>query len=249
MAMKKVLSMVAILSAAMAFGKVNDTVISFSTPGPDTYGDGTSVLNGECYALVWTKDGAKFGGISADCKPLAATDKLLLIAPVARNGRCPTTVLEIDADYAEANLAGGKFSVYLLDTRVSATQLAKVVKGVPQVVNRVGAVSVDAQGEAVAASASGLGNSLSAGSPVALADVGVYSEIASPTITAMDVKDAKVTLKVSRMSEAADYFVVPGKTPGNFSKSVSAQQDGDTFTFDAPEGHSFFKVIGVRKFR
>ena len=248
MIMKKTLLGMLTVAAGLCFGAANDTVITFSTPGPDTYSDGSTVLDGECYALVWTKDGATFGGLTADCKPVAATDKVVLIAPAAKGGRCPTTVFEINAKYAERHLKGGTYAVYLLDTRVSKTQLAKVVKGVPESVNSFGATTFDENGKVIRLAASGLGNAAVPSAAVALGEVGVLSVIERPVITAMKVDGATVSITVSGMSGAADYFVVPGKGPGKFAEALSVRPEGDTFTFDKPDDAAFFKVIGTRKF-
>ena len=51
--------------ACVAGAGTDDTLIAFSTKGPDRYADGTTVLDGECYALVWSIDG-NFDGFSAD---------------------------------------------------------------------------------------------------------------------------------------------------------------------------------------
>ena len=42
---------------------------SSSATGVSLFADGTTVLDGECYALVWTADGATFGGIAAEVTP------------------------------------------------------------------------------------------------------------------------------------------------------------------------------------
>ena len=39
--------------------------VMFSSTGPDKYADGTPVLDGEVYALVWTKTGTTFAGFNA----------------------------------------------------------------------------------------------------------------------------------------------------------------------------------------
>ena len=63
---KTIAALFAVASAAVFAG---DLLISFSTPGPDKYADGTQVLDGEYYSLVYTKaDGSQevvlnFGGI------------------------------------------------------------------------------------------------------------------------------------------------------------------------------------------
>ena len=41
-------------------------IIGFSTKGPDRSADGTPVLDGEVYALVWTRSGTAFAGFNVD---------------------------------------------------------------------------------------------------------------------------------------------------------------------------------------
>lgn len=240
----------ALAFAGAAFGAANDTVLSFSTPGIDKYADGSRVMNGESYALVWTASGATFGGLSAACQPVSETDKVVLVAPLAKRGRCPLTVVEINAEDAK-QYEGGTFSLYLLDTRVKGSDgvvaLAAYVNGIPRVVNSFGlsdAASKDFE------SVAGVTGGINASAPVKLGEVGVYSQIESPMITAIEIKGAKIRLQVKGMSAAADYFVVPGATPGSFAPAIDATVDAEGFTFDKPEDQdsTFFKVIGVRKF-
>ena len=235
--MKKLLFVAMMLAAGICLAAENDTILTFSTQGPDTYGDGSTVLDGERYALVWTKDGTAFAGLTADCKPLADTTKVIAVAPLAKGGRCPETVFEIDADYAET-LKGGSFALYLLDTRVEKTELAKGEK-----------LAVNAVGQASGSTSPSTSPSTSSASAVALATVGVYTEVAAPTIATMEVKGEKIELKVSGMVENHDYFVVPGSSPSDFMPALATRPEGDTFTFDAPKDAPFFKVIGARKFK
>ena len=117
---KKALTTAAMLLVAVCFGGgAADTLITFSTNGsePDRYADGQVVLDGECYALVWSKDGV-FEGINADGTPVDANDKLLLVAAVARDGHCPEVVFQISAARVTA-LGSGKYGVILLDTRIN----------------------------------------------------------------------------------------------------------------------------------
>ena len=58
--MKKILFVFGAFALAFAATAELDTLITFSTKGPDTYLDGKTVMDGECYALVWTKNGAEF---------------------------------------------------------------------------------------------------------------------------------------------------------------------------------------------
>lgn len=101
--MKKTLAVFAVLVAVAAFASNEDLLISFSTPGPDKYADGSVVLNGETYALVWTPNG---GGES----------KTVKVAPFAQDGHCIPTLFTIDAA-KKSDYDDGVWSVVLLDTR------------------------------------------------------------------------------------------------------------------------------------
>ena len=248
--MKKTMKMMIGLAAGFCFGAANDTILTFSTKGPDTYGDGSTVLDGERYALVWTKDGTAFSGLTADCKPLAETTKVIAVAPLAKGGKCPETVFEIDADYAET-LKGGSFALYLLDTRVENGKLASASRRdgggtVPTSVNATGVASL---GGDAARTETGSVGSVKAGA-VSLATVGAYTKIEEPTIAAMEVKGAKIELTVSGMSGAADYMVVQGAEPGKVGAKMTTTVEGDKLIVDKPEGSAtFFRVLGTRKFK
>ncbi len=116
---KKALQASAMMLSLACLGGADDALITFSTNGdePDRYADGQVVLDGECYALVWSKDGV-FDGINADGTPVDSEDKLLLVAAVARDGHCPEVVFQLSAARVDA-LAGGKYGVILLDTRIN----------------------------------------------------------------------------------------------------------------------------------
>ena len=115
--MKKVLvSAFAAAMSATAFAGMGNVTIMFSTPGPDTYSDGTPVLDGERYALVWTPNGEAFAGINTDATA-AGGSKVAVSAPVAKGGHCPNVLFQVDENYAAANYKGGSWSVVLLDTR------------------------------------------------------------------------------------------------------------------------------------
>ena len=117
--MKKFLTVSCLLAGSLAFGGIDDTVVTFSTKGPDKYADDVTVLDGEYYALVWVKKGATFAGVTTDGKAVDETNnKILLKAPVAKGGKCPNIQYTIDeAYYSKNNLASGELFVYLLDTR------------------------------------------------------------------------------------------------------------------------------------
>ena len=66
-----------VMTGLVYAASINDTCISFSTKGPDTYLDGSVVLDGECYALVWSKDGV-FDGFNAKGECIDALDRIVL---------------------------------------------------------------------------------------------------------------------------------------------------------------------------
>ena len=106
--------LVAVAATAFAEGDDN-TAVLVSTKGPDCYQDGVQVLNGECYALVWSKDGV-FDGFTADGAPIDTNDCVVNVGAVAKNGHC-RAAFELSASRV-TELAGGVYAVYLLDTRV-----------------------------------------------------------------------------------------------------------------------------------
>ena len=124
--MKKAILGFCLLLGAFAFAGVDDVVITFSTKGPDTYADGTVVLDGECYALVWTKAGAAFAGIDSEGNAVGDDSKVLLKAPVAKGGKCPNVLFQIEEGYYKS-LGAGSLAVYLMDTRRFATDPEGVI--------------------------------------------------------------------------------------------------------------------------
>lgn len=114
--MKKSFAALMCLVAATSFAGINNVLVSFHTSGPDKYADGTTVVDGEIYALVWTPAGATFAGINADGSAIAPS-KIAKKAPIARGGKCPNVTFQIPEEDANANYPGGTWSVVLLDTR------------------------------------------------------------------------------------------------------------------------------------
>lgn len=141
--MKKISAVLCFLFAGtLCANSVNDLCVSFSTKGPDRYADGSTVLDGECYALVWSKDGV-FDGFNANGGCVDTNDVIVLAAPVARGGRCPAVLFQVPKDDVDA-LKGGHYAVYLLDTRVAsggATKPRGTANGELELVNSYGAVT------------------------------------------------------------------------------------------------------------
>jgi len=241
--MKKIMFALGVIGLSVAaVAAVNDTLLMFSTQGPDKYADGSAVLDGECYALCYVTDSSF--AIKAD-GTAASGGEVLLTAPVAKDGRCPNLLYVVDAAKAEA-LTGGSYAVYLLDTRVPKAEggyaVAGVENGKAKVVNGAGAV---VEGGAAGAEATDTIAQLPAASATGSA-VQVASVIDNPKITAIKVDGANIKLTVANLSPAANYQVVTGAGVSGVSKPVAATVDGSTFTVSKDEGQ-FFKIIGTRK--
>ena len=213
--MKRLLTVFGVAGLAMAsLAAVNDTLISFSTPGVDTYADGTAVRDGECYALVWSADGV-FEGLDVNGRPLDAADAVVLVAPVAKDGRCPDLVYQVDAARAAA-FAGGQYGVYLLDTRRTDAATGEVKVGLED-------------GKLVFVRTS--------------AAATVYTEI-EPPVVAIKVDAAVITLTVSGMNPFADYWVQKGTDLKDVSEKVADVPADGVVALPKTDNAAFFKVKG-----
>ena len=250
--MKKLMTMVGAVGMAFAAtAAIDDALLSFSTVGPDKYADGTDVLPGECYALVWSADG-QFEGRKADGTTVDPADKVVLVAPVAKQGAngtcCPSILYQVDKAFAESH-ANGQYAVYILDTRVKAADGTVAVGGVDEngalkVVNGYDAVSAGTTANSAAESIKTVATTAVGGASVA-----TLAEVDAPVITAIKPNGTKITISASGLSPVATYKVVTGTQLDKVSTEINATADekGD-FTFDKPENGTFFKVIGVRNF-
>ena len=250
--MKKLMTMVGAVGMAFAAtAAVDDALLSFSTVGPDKYADGTDVLPGECYALVWSADGI-FDGIKADGTTVDPDDKVVLVAPMAKQGAngtyCPPILYQVDKAFAESH-ANGQYAVYILDTRVKAEDGTVAVGGVDEngalkAVNSYGAVSASTTANSAMESIKTVATTAVGGASVA-----TLAEVDAPVITAIKPNGTKITISASGLSPVATYKVVTGTQLDKVSTEINATADekGD-FTFDKPENGTFFKVIGVRNF-
>ena len=126
---------------AMDFGQYGP-LFYFGTMGDDRYADESLALNGECYALVWQRDGVPFEGFNATgtvgyeentTLPVDPVNcRVVAVWPVAINEEiegvettyCPEVFTRVDRAFyvAHGQQGGGTdlgtFSVYLFDTRI-----------------------------------------------------------------------------------------------------------------------------------
>ena len=153
----------AMMLSCIAFADMDDSLISFSISAVDCYADGTPVMVGECYALVWSPKGKAFSGFNADGTAVSTDDRVVMAAPLANGADRPVQFQIPKAEYAE--LEGGEWALCLVDTRKADGTPAGVVDNVPLRVNRWGLVGSEVNVSSVSALKSFLGVAKSAKSP------------------------------------------------------------------------------------
>ncbi len=242
--MKKLICGLAIASAAACFaGAQNDLRVTFSTRGPDKYADGSIVLDGEFYALVWTP--TEFQGFNADGSTVSKDDEVIATVPFAKGGRLPLTLAEIDAADA-SKYEEGAFSVLLLDTRNAAGEVEADAKA-PSAVNGYVTTATVSLEEAAASA------SLGVASPVQVSVASaVPADAPKPVITGVKKDGKYLILTVKGTAAYLRYNVAGGATPDAIvtTGAAEAPKDGaatteDTIELKVPaEGNSgFYKVI------
>ena len=255
--MKKTIAFLAAgLCAGTLLAGMNNVVIQFTTVGPDKYADGTTVMDGECYALVWTPTGSEFQGINAEGEA-AGDSKVAVKAPIAIGGKCPNVQFQIDETFAKANYPDGTWGVYLLDTRKFATEEVAVTvdgKEVKQtkvlldadgkkVATGVGSTTVSGYGQVV----SNVGRSLSpAGSKAGIVQ-SIPAGIQPPTIKDFKVVNGMAYLYLKDTSSAVSYGVAAGQNPGNLApvqqQPVLGGGSETIITTPATEAAQFYQGI------
>lgn len=234
--------------------------MKFSTPGPDFYADMHMVADGECYALVWSPAGTVFSGFNADGTPASPSDRIVIAAPLAKNGRCPDVYFQVPADiYKE--LEGGEWAVCLLDTRNALGVTSGVSANRPRRVNRWGVVKggLVLEPKAVASPRLVSAARLRSGASVTShggTQAGIVSEVPAyaeaPEITSIEVTDGLVKLAVTGTVPYLTYTLSSGDSPDGLVEDLSADLvDGDPngeIEIAAPraEGGRFFKVTRAR---
>ncbi len=234
----KFLPLFLFLAGAAFADSIEDSVIVFSTKGPDTYADGSRVLDGECYALVWTADGV-FEGFSADGRLLDAKDRLLIVSPIAKNGRCPKVMFQIPAASAASY---GKYDVFLMDTRVSSASGAVAPRGAAE----GGMVLVNGYGRVPADVALSKPSPTVENAVVAKNAAAVPSGTRQPRIKSMRVEGNEVVLDVENVPGFVRVQRGLRPTATDIAgAAVETSGTGDSVTLRAPKmGDSgFYRVI------
>ena len=235
--------------AAVAFANsVGDARISFSTKGPDRYADGSVVMDGECYALVWSSDG-KFDGFAANGACIDTYDRVMLMAPVAKDGRCPPVLFQIPQAEAE-ELTGGQYAVYLLDTRVASGDAVRpygTVNGKLALMNGYGAASANLAVGALNSVKVEENAEDKAGGQIASVLAAAPADCAQPRIKSMRIEGDNVFLTVENLK---GFMRVRsgGDLTASDSATAAVETSGEggevTLVTRKPESPSgFFKVI------
>ena len=243
--MKNILMTILAAVAIPAMAGQDNILATFSTKGPDRYADGTVVKDGECYALVWTKTGATFAGITVTGEAAGDQDlnRVLCVAPLAKDGHCREVVVEVNTVVADQYAGAGTFSLHLLDTRKADGTPGGLEAGV----NGYGT----AQEFSLAAKSAADGVQAGIATNAALAATATIlpASIPQPKIKSIEVKDGVVRLTVERTSRLMRYGVSSGATPtGLAADSDFAPKDGDDLgdiVIEAPaKGSSGFFSVG-----
>ena len=240
------LSFLGVAAVASASG-VGDARLSFSTKGPDRYADGSVVMDGECYALVWSKDG-KFEGFAANGECIDNCDRIVLIAPVAKEGHCPPVLFQIPEAEAQ-ELKNGRYAVYLLDTRVASGDTVRprgTVNGKLALMNGYGAASANLAVGALSSVNFGENAEDKVEGQIASVLAAAPADCAQPRIKAMRIEGDNVFLTVEnlkgfmRVSSGSD--VAAADSTGAAVETNGGDEDV-TLVTRKPGNSGFFKVI------
>ncbi len=201
--MKKTIYMLTLLLTGitvMGAGISSQLTLSMSTEGPDYYADGTAVLVGETYMLVYVKEGATFGGVNTDGTLVDAENNVIVTTSLAVQGsKCGFKAIQYPPEmYPE----GGQFLIVLLDTRNASGVVGGLVSqvGASEAEDAPSSNSAKLTSVSVAATTGG-------GDPALVADSlsKAPSNTPAPVIAAMEGAGENVSLTIANVTETAVY--------------------------------------------
>ena len=233
-------------AAAMSAGVfASPNWVKFSSVGPDTYADGTPVLDGEVYALTFTTN-ESFGGFNANGTPIVKGDRVIGLSAIAKDQHCPTVMYMLVDE--NANLPeNGKFFVYLLDTRIREANAEGVVTTRVGGLTEEGTLAAVNGYDAPVAVAKGSRYVATEAATTAVASA-VPANTVQPVIKAIKVEGAKVVVTVGQTVPFLQYGITAGETPSQLTETelvpaVNGTDDGDiTLIVNDPKKNRFFKV-------
>lgn len=235
------------LFAATAFADDagDQVMVSINSTGPDCYADGSLVLNGEYYALVWVKTGADFAGFTADAKVTDPTNSALICAiAAAKDGRCDDQNFEFPYDLAYQYLSTGTLRLILLDTR---TADKKSVGGTASGISGYGEIQPKVSGSAL--STGSIINIASSTNTAATIASAIPAGAPQPMIKSIEVRDGRVYITVAQTVPVLKYNLTAGAdVAANANGKAAEAKAGNatsTIVLEAPVsgGQQFFKVV------
>ena len=237
--MNKLLLAVSVVLSAASLMAADYAAVSFASSGTDTYADGTPVLDGETYALVWTA--GEFGGFNVDGSLRNGED---FIIPVSlKKGEGVVVNLPADSKY----VTSGTLAAYLIDTRTFAEDGTASVTALKD--GKIARVNSSAKLDVTVKPTSGTAPvTVAAGSTEkdeAIASA-LPTDIPMPVIANMDVSGDVVTLKVDKTVPNVNYAVQGGATPAaNGQIGAAVTGNGGTITLVYPKSGetAFLKVV------
>ena len=205
---------------ATAFADETDVPMGYHSIGIDTYADNTQVIDGECYALVWMREGFDFVGFRADGSLIdAENNDIVHIRALAKDGKCPPVNFVVSERY-RAKHPGGSYRVVVLDTRATGSALAGLDAGGRLTrVNGWGLAKVQREDTAVLARALGAACPPQTGSRITTA-AKIPEDCRRPRITAFSRgADGSFQLEFTGSERYLTYRVAEGGTIGSVGEA------------------------------
>jgi len=201
--MKQALSLLlGVVLAASAFGgdSLGTLTMTASTTGPDRYADGSLVLAGETYLLVYVDENAAFEGVRTD-GTLVNTDLNAIATTGTATGdaRCGMVAIQYPASlYPSA----GQWALVLLDTR-NANGVGGLVVGVSEVTDGVNLEVVkNGMTPAGMSAQTGSGDGLTVSRQAKLPD-----GVTAPVISSIEPTAAGANIRVANVAASVPYDV------------------------------------------
>lgn len=235
-------------SAAFASSVENLAAMEFYTDGPDTYADGSAVLEGETYLFVYVKPDAAFGGVNTKGELLNTSDNEIVGSAKAfvdskGNIRCPFSKFSYQiSEYP------GTFCIVLLDTRVSTTAVGGYVDAYQTTAATSAGGAISKTVASLSAGDNAIGGGTAAG---AVTKSLLNAETDTPVLSGI-TKDAsgETVLEVENVRGFGAYAIEATDTLGDWTKADNAgtikSVEGKA-TVKVPASAAkvrFFKVIG-----
>lgn len=215
---------------------VTKSLITFTTPGPDVYADGSTVGDGERYWLIFVPTGSDWALSNTG----ELTGALFAAESKARNGRCET--LGVMVPLGDPAYTNGAFRVLLLDTRDATGKPGSpyiYAYGTAGETPGISAGTISFRSTAVPAEFVAGGNS-----PTLPAD------FTPPRITAFKLEAGNIVLK-AQAEEGARYAVAASETLTGKWETLTPPLHAQTLSAaplllpsqSTEKRHRFFKII------